>query len=192
MQKKLKNYTYRPFATYYQDRYLSFDMLLKEEPKLMDRSHLHLTVAAVVSHQDKFLLVEEIDKQSGRRVLNQPAGHVEANEDLVSAVCRELLEETGLTLNPHGWLGISQLEAANGHRYVRVNFYFEVNALPQNHQPQDPDILALHWLSAAEITQHALPVRSQLVLDAITDFQQGNKLPLALIKSPVTAVPVDK
>jgi phosphatase NudJ len=174
----------------------SFDALLDaqliEEPKLMDRSHLHLTVAAVVCYQNKFLLVEEIDKQSGRRVLNQPAGHVEANEDLVSAVCRELLEETGLTLTPQGWLGISQLEAANGHRYVRVNFYFEVNTLPQNHQPQDADILALHWLNAAEITLHALPVRSQLVLDAITDYQQGLRLPLSMIKSPVTAVPVDK
>lgn len=159
---------------------------------MVDRSHLHLTVAAVVCYQDKFLLVEEIDKQSGRRVLNQPAGHVEANEDVVSAVCRELFEETGLTLTPQGWLGISQLQAANGHRYVRVNFYFEVNTLPQNHQPQDADILALHWLSAAEITQHALPVRSQLVLDAISDFQQGSRLPLVLIKSPVTAVPVDK
>lgn len=158
----------------------------------MDRSHLHLTVAAVVFCQNKFLLVEEIDKQSGQRVLNQPAGHVEANEDLISAVCRELFEETGLTLSPHGWLGISQLQAANGHRYVRVNFYFEVNALPQNHQPQDADILALHWLSSADITQHALPVRSQLVLDAINDFQQGLRLPLSMIKSPVTAVPADK
>ncbi len=34
----------------------------------MDRSHLHLTVAAVVCYQNKFLLVEEIDKQSGRLV----------------------------------------------------------------------------------------------------------------------------
>lgn len=82
----------------------------------MDRSHLHLTVAAVVCYQNKFLLVEEIDKQSGRRVLNQPAGHVEANEDLLGAVCRELFEETGLALTPQGWLGISQLQAANGHR----------------------------------------------------------------------------
>lgn len=158
----------------------------------MDRSNLHLTVAAVVSYQGKFLLVEEIDKQSGRRVLNQPAGHVEANEDLVSAVCRELYEETGLALSPQGWLGISQLQAANGHRYVRVNFYFEINNLPENYQPQDADILALHWLNATETAQHPLPVRSQLVLDAITDFQQGIRLPLSMIKSPVTAVPVDK
>ena len=64
----------------------------------MDRSFLHLTVAAIVVHQQKFLFVEEIDKVSGRRVLNQPAGHVEANEDLNTAVCRELHEETGLIL----------------------------------------------------------------------------------------------
>jgi len=157
-----------------------------------DRSHLHLTVAAVVCYQDKFLLVEEIDKQSGRRVLNQPAGHVEADEDLHSAVCRELYEETGLKLSPSGWLGISQLLAANGHRYVRTNFYFDLHEQPKPHQPLDKDILALHWLSQTELQKHSLPARSQLVLDAINDFLHGPKLALSLIKSPVSAVPVQK
>lgn len=159
---------------------------------MTDRSQLHLTVAAVVCCQDKFLLVEEIDKQTGRRVLNQPAGHVEADEDLQSAICRELYEETGLQLNPCGWLGISQLLAGNGHRYVRTNFYFEMTERPAPHQPMDSDILALHWLSVEELQQHPLSVRSQLVLDAINDFLHGARLPLSLIKSTVTAVPVQK
>lgn len=154
----------------------------------MDRSFLHLTVAAVVCAGDKFLLVEEIDKTSGRRVLNQPAGHVEANEDLLGAVRRELWEETGLALEPDSWLGISQLTAANGHRYTRINFCYQLAKLPQPHRPQDPDILALHWLSAQELNCHALPVRSQLVTDAIAIFMQGVRLDLQLIKSPVDSV----
>ncbi len=158
----------------------------------MDRSQLHLTVAAVVVWQGKFLLVEERDKQSLQRVLNQPAGHVESHEDLQSAIERELYEETGLALKASGWLGISQLIAANSHRYVRVNFYFEPQALPAAYQPQDPDILALHWLSLQELTGHTLPERSQLVSDAIMQYQQGIRLPLALIKSPVNSVSAPK
>lgn len=158
----------------------------------MDRSTLHLTVAAVVYYQQQFLLVEECDKLTGHRVLNQPAGHVEANEDLISAVCRELYEETGLQLQPDGWLGMSQLLAANGHRYVRVNFYFEPVSLPANFAPQDDDIIALHWLSAAEMTAQPLPLRSELVADAVEQYLQSVRLPLSLIKSPVGSVSVDK
>lgn len=152
----------------------------------MSRPLLHLTVAAVLYFQGRYLLVEEKDKSSGRLVLNQPAGHVEENEDLISAIKRELQEETGLSLEPDAWLGISQLKAANGHFYVRVNFVFTPTELPSQYQPQDDDIRALHWLNFAELNTHALPVRSQLVLDAITQFEQKQLLPLNQIKNVVT------
>jgi len=150
---------------------------------LMSRPLLHLTVAAVVCHKGKFLLVEERDKTTGQLVLNQPAGHVEEHEDLISAVKRELLEETGLDLNPCAWLGVSQLAAANGHFYVRVNFVFMPNQLPAHHQPQDSDILALHWLSAEQLLQHQLPPRSALVSRAISRFYQQSWLPLSSIEA---------
>jgi phosphatase NudJ len=148
----------------------------------MSREKLHLTVAAIVHFDHKFLLVEERDKQSGKRVLNQPAGHVEQDEDIISAVKRELLEETGLQLEPTAWLGISQLHATNGHRYVRLNIVFEPTALPSSYHPYDNDILALHWYSATELSKAALPLRSRLVSDAISLYQQGVRLPLELIQ----------
>ncbi|MFC0049952.1 NUDIX domain-containing protein [Rheinheimera tilapiae] len=153
-----------------------------------DRSSLHLTVAAVVCHQQRFLLVEERDKITGALVLNQPAGHVEAGEDLFSAVQRELQEETGLILTPTAWLGISQLQAANGHFYYRVNFVFEPVTLPEHYQPQDADILALHWLNADELQQAALPVRSSLVSHAISEYLQGVRLPLDALQPMVRMV----
>ncbi|NRQ41520.1 NUDIX domain-containing protein [Rheinheimera sp. YQF-2] len=148
----------------------------------MSREKLHLTVAAIVCFEHKFLLVEEIDKLTGKRVLNQPAGHVEQDEDLLSAAKRELFEETGLTLEPSAWLGISQLTAANGHRYVRLNVVFEPATLPVQYQPQDSDILALHWYGATELANAGLPLRSRLVSDAITLYNDGVRLPLSLIQ----------
>lgn len=150
----------------------------------MDRTGLHLTVAAVVHFNQQFLFVEERDKVSGQLVFNQPAGHVEAGEDLVQAVCRELLEETGLNLMPTAWLGISQLHAANGEFYFRVNFVFELIEAPGAHQPLDADIFALHWLSIEELA--AKPLRSQLVADAIQNYQSGPLLSLDLIRPLVS------
>ena len=71
---------------------------------------------------------------------------------------------------------------------TRINFCYQLTCLPEPHLPQDPDILALHWLSAEELNCHSLPVRSQLVTDAIAIFMQGVRLDLQLIKSPVDSV----
>ena len=53
--------------------------------------HVHVTVAAVIERDGKFLLVEEETSQGVR--FNQPAGHLEADESLLTAVAREVLEE---------------------------------------------------------------------------------------------------
>ena len=50
----------------------------------------HVTVATIVEHQSRFLMVEE--KRDGRIVLNQPAGHLEANETLLQAATRRAHE----------------------------------------------------------------------------------------------------
>ena len=49
--------------------------------------NLHLTVAAIIEDQGRFLFVEE--HSGGKLVINQPAGHVEAGETLPYAVSRE-------------------------------------------------------------------------------------------------------
>jgi len=152
----------------------------------MSRTRLHITVAAVVVFNDRFLFVEERDKIGGHKVLNQPAGHMEEDEDIVQAICREVFEETGLQLEPTAWLGISQLKSTNDHTYIRINFLFEPSTLPANYQPQDSDILALHWLSAAELLAQPIPVRSKLVTDAIECYTQQIRLPLTLIQPLIT------
>ncbi|MBF0246157.1 MAG: NUDIX domain-containing protein [Planctomycetes bacterium] len=147
----------------------------------MTREKLHLTVAAVVAFQGRFLLVEEMDPRTGRRVLNQPAGHVEAGEDLLSSVRRELREETGLELRPDFWLGLTQYRAPDGHSYLRVNFAFEPLILPESYRPEDPDILGLRWLEAEALLAPVIPLRSPLVREAVEAYRSGIRLPLQWI-----------
>ena len=70
----------------------------------MSRWRPSVTVAAVIERDGKFLFVEEI--AGGRRVLNQPAGHLDPGESLVQAVAREVLEETAHRFTPTALLGI--------------------------------------------------------------------------------------
>jgi ADP-ribose pyrophosphatase YjhB (NUDIX family) len=49
--------------------------------------HPHVTVAAVIEHNGKFLLVR--DNTSSGIKLNRPAGHLEPNETLIDAVIHD-------------------------------------------------------------------------------------------------------
>ena len=72
----------------------------------MAQWHPHKTVATVVEHNARFLMVEELI--NGQLVLNQPAGHLEANESLAQAALRETLEETAWEVELTGLLGLYQ------------------------------------------------------------------------------------
>ena len=54
--------------------------------KYMHHGKVRLTVASVVEKNKSYLMVEEMD--DGNTVINQPAGHVEAGEDIVQASIR--------------------------------------------------------------------------------------------------------
>ena len=66
----------------------------------------HLTVAAVIESEQRFLLIEE--DSDGLIVFNQPAGHWDEGETLVEAVIRETLEESAWHFEPQAITGIYQ------------------------------------------------------------------------------------
>lgn len=136
-----------------------------------------LTVAAIIERQGRFLVVEETDGASPARVFNQPAGHVEPGEGLLEAVVRETREETGLAFTPEAFLGLYQLQARNGKDYMRACF---IGSVPEGVPPvpQDPDILACHWLTLEEIAERP---RSGFVLHCLQDYRRGLRLPLAAV-----------
>ena len=146
-----------------------------------DQFKPNTTVAAVITFQDKFLLVEEIE--NGQRVFNQPAGHIEANENLIQAVEREVLEETGLALSPDYVSGIYYFHRENIDLYfLRFCFVIELNDLLSG-TPQDDEIIATHWLTLEQIRRKTSQLRSPMVLSCIEDYLAGKKMPLNMLKS---------
>jgi len=143
----------------------------------------HITVATVVSLEDKFLMVREGDgDDKDRLVYNQPAGHLEAGETLVEAARRETLEETGWYVDVTSLLGIYQYFAVNnGVTYIRHCFI----AKPLEEDKAaiiDSDIESVHWLTESEIKGLQAELRSPIVWRAIEDFRSGKSYPLDLIK----------
>lgn len=138
----------------------------------------HVTVAAVVERDGRYLLVEE-HSPSGV-VYNQPAGHVEPGEGLIDAVIRETREETAWRFKPTALLGIYRWVApASGDTYLR--FCFTGDCIDHDPtQPLDTGIIRTWWLTRAEIDEIASQLRSPLVTRCIDDYRSGRRYPLTL------------
>ena len=139
-----------------------------------------MTVAAVAEMQGRFLLVQEVD--TGRRVLNQPAGHLEDGESLLAAVRREVLEETAWQFEPQSIVGIYRWRhPGNGITFVRFTFAGALLAHASD-RSLDPDIEQVVWLSDAEIRRQEDSLRSPLVLRSVDDYLAGRSWPLEILE----------
>jgi 8-oxo-dGTP pyrophosphatase MutT (NUDIX family) len=139
-----------------------------------------VTVAAVIERDGKFLLVEEVSE--GRHVLNQPAGHLDPGESIAEACAREVLEETAHRFNPTGLVGIYRWHyALNDVTFLRFCFRGRIDGTVD--RPLDEEIVALHWLTPAQITDRRAEHRSPLVQKCVEDFLAGRHFPLEVLSA---------
>jgi 8-oxo-dGTP pyrophosphatase MutT (NUDIX family) len=139
----------------------------------------HATVAAIVESNGKFLLVEETTDRGNR--FNQPAGHLEDNETLLEAVIRETLEETAYAFEPTALLGVYHWKHEhNETTYLRFAFIGQV-ANHQAHLPLDDGIIRAVWMSAEEMRNQAMLMRSPQVLTCVEDYLNGQQFPLSVL-----------
>lgn len=141
----------------------------------------HVTVAAVIERDNRFLLVEEETPQGLQ--FNQPAGHFEKDEDLISAVKREVLEETAWQFEPEHLVSI-QLWRRNPDAPTFIRLCFSGRCYSHNpNQALDDGIVATHWLTREDIAAQQHRLRSPLVLISVDEYLSGQRHPLSLLKS---------
>ena len=144
-----------------------------------------VTVAALVEQNSRFLFVEERDIE-GNLVINQPAGHVEAGESLLTALTREAFEETGWLIEPLALVGVYIW----GHpdrdiSYLRI----AIAGRPIHHDAEatlDDGIERAIWLTRDELVACADRHRSELVQRCVDDYLSGESYPLSALKSLLT------
>ena len=139
------------------------------------------TVAAVIEDEGRFLLVEE-DTGQPHTVFNQPAGHLEDGESLITAVIRETLEETGYDFSPTALTGVYRwIEPNSGDTYMRFCFSGKVT----NFHPGlelDEGIIAPLWLDMKSIKKLEQRLRSPLVMRCLNDYLANRRYPLELLQ----------
>ena len=143
----------------------------------------HVTVAAVIEKDGKFLLVEE--ETSNGIAFNQPAGHLEESESIISAVKREVNEETAWHFEPEYIIAIQLWrKKPDFPTFLRVCFAGNVHSYKSD-QMLDDGIIATHWLNREEIAKKRIQkqLRSTLVLTSVDAYMAGDRYPLSLLKS---------
>ena len=138
-----------------------------------------VTAATIVERDGRFLLIEE-ETRHGLR-LNQPAGHVEAGESIVSAAARETLEEAAWRVDPTALVGIYQWRSPDsGTTFLRFTFV----ATPNRHEPNRPldtGIVRALWLSYDDIAARRALHRNPLLMRSLDDYRAGTRWPLGVI-----------
>ena len=139
----------------------------------------HVTVAAVIEREGRFLFIEEEDE--GVPVFNQPAGHWEPGETLVDACIREALEESACRFVPRHLVGIYgwKHEAADI-TYLRFAYCGDIEGFEEG-RALDKGILRAVWMGADELRAQGSRLRSPLVTRCVEDYVAGRRYPLDMV-----------
>lgn len=139
----------------------------------------HVTVATIIERDNRFLMVYE--ESEGKKVYNQPAGHLDPDETLREAAVRETLEETGWKVQLTGVVGVNLYTApSNGITYFRTTFIAEALSHDAN-RPLDTGIIEAVWLTYEELLERKDQLRSPMTLQIIEDYRAGRRFPLNVV-----------
>ena len=133
----------------------SYVMMVKElvyEPIIPTAPTHTIGVGVVVINKDnQILLIKERFSNIGYKL---PGGHVDLGEKLQTAVCREVLEETGIIVE---FESIITLSSFHPHQFGKGNIYVLCNATAKSHEINILDtqeILEAKWMDVDLFLEH--------------------------------------
>lgn len=121
-----------------------------------------LVVGAVIRRDDKFLLLERIPSDFMGGLVELPSGTVDVGEDLLTALTREVQEETGLAITSVlAYLGSFDYTSGSGKKTRQFNFLVEttqgeIKLEPTEHQAHHlvvPSDEAFNTLNISDATK---------------------------------------
>ena len=127
-----------------------------------------ILVGTIVLNDNKVLMVQEV-KEEAKGLLNIPAGHLEANETLVDAAKREVLEETGFNVEITELIDTQYFEGKNKN-YVTFIFRGKIE-----NRGADEHELKFDYYEIDYIRQNTHLLRKdKLILSALDKLNNGS------------------
>lgn len=134
----------------------------------------------LVIKDNKILMVKEANPICYGK-WNFPAGEVDEGEKIRAAAIREVLEETGCTVNLKGVLPIVSIKAPNGETHVLVRFVADM--VDENIMFDSREILDVKWMDFEKIKNMSInEIRGyDTTKKLIKDIEDDNIYPLDVI-----------
>ncbi len=109
-------------------------------------------VGAVVIHDGRLLLVQR-GRGAGQGLWSIPGGRVEGGERMTDAVAREVMEETGLSVEPGPWVGCVERISPDYH-FVIHDYVASLapGVSPRDGQAAD-DAASLRWQDVTTLAE---------------------------------------
>lgn len=154
----------------------------------------YIGAGLILVQGDKYVLVQEVRNEK-KDLYNLPAGTLDSNEDLMTCVIRETSEETGVSISLEHFVGIYQTVLANGNNILFSVFAASIDPSVTFNSEEHTVVKALTYDEIATLDRTG-KLRAPTVLKAITDYEDGQRLPLTAVQSwhleNLSAITVDK
>lgn len=139
--------------------------------------------AVVLNSDDAILLVIETgDKKNGQWSL--PAGKVEPGESSVAAMCREVLEETGVTVQPIDLLGTyHSVRTDEGLYGLNLVFRADVASGEPTPSTEHPEVRFVSRTEIAAMLADGVFRSGELMEAVLADLDGGQSFPLSTVRT---------
>ncbi|MFH1398859.1 MAG: NUDIX domain-containing protein [Candidatus Woesearchaeota archaeon] len=132
------------------------------------QKRLKIICGALVVKANKFVLVQEAQQHCYGK-WSFPAGHLEMQEDIITATQREVKEETNLSVNLDGLVGVYEYRSKRGNHIIK--FIFKASVIEGSLRHGHEELLDARWFSFEEFYQlKDAELRDQDMRQVIADY----------------------
>jgi len=130
-----------------------------------------LTVAAIVRHDDRYLMVNS--KDNGRPTLTQPGGHLDADQGPEQAAIHHTDTATGLRIRCGDLVGTYLwIHPQTRQQFLRIVYAAE---LASAEHPETTDTTGGIWMRREDLAFDRKRLQSPIVLRCIEDYESGKR-----------------